>query len=79
VHMCVAHRACVYSPYRGPCIVNHIPTLLGLEEYIGIAFPGTAIICDYSIWVHGYELLGMELLTGSIICRRCFYLSQAKP
>jgi hypothetical protein len=25
--MCVAHMACVYSPYRGPCTVSHIPTL----------------------------------------------------
>jgi hypothetical protein len=39
VYMCVAHMACVYSPYRGPCIVNHIPTLLGLEEYTRIIFP----------------------------------------
>jgi hypothetical protein len=23
----------VYNPYRGPCIANYIPTLLGLEEY----------------------------------------------
>jgi hypothetical protein len=39
VYMCVAHMACVYSPYRGPCTVNHIPTLLGLEEYTRIIFP----------------------------------------
>jgi hypothetical protein len=32
--------ACVYSPYRGPCTADYIPTLLGLEEYTEL-FPPT--------------------------------------
>jgi hypothetical protein len=39
VYMCVWPIWPVYSPYRGPCIADYIPTLLGLEEYTGIAIP----------------------------------------
>jgi hypothetical protein len=39
VYMCIAHRACVLCPSKGPCTTTILSTLLELEKYTGIINP----------------------------------------